>query len=213
MVLDEEDFDTDEEGWERAAVAIGQEIRDWSHNVLEVPSQEHGGLPPCPFARRAWLHDNVMVHVTQDLGAVSEIKALYPPTSQTMHIVAWTEYEAMSVKEFDDWIEDQNKNHFGVWIMGFHPDAEEDETISEYEGLGADDYAILLVQSYEHLVTASDRLLRSLYYRRYSLDDMNHIHDRKEKFNAWNEKVNAKAYEQAEEFYTEERLHGKGQDH
>lgn len=150
-----------------------------------------------------------MVHVTQDLEAVAEIKALFPPTSDIMHVVAWTGFEDMTVEEFDAWINNQNENHFGVWVIGFHPEAEEDEAISEYEGLGADDYAILLVQSYEHLVAASDRLLRSPYYQRYSPDDMKQIQYRKEKFNAWNEKVNAKAYEQTEEHYTEERLHGK----
>lgn len=199
----------DEDEWDRQAVAIGQEIRDWSDSVLERASPEYGGLAPCPFARRAWNRDHVMVHVTQELGAVAEIKALYPPNSEIMHVVAWTGFEDMTVEEFDAWINNQNENHFGVWVIGFHPDAEEDEAISEYEGLGADDYAILLVQSYEHLVAASDRLLRSPYYQRYSPDDMKHIQYRKEKFNAWNEKVNAKAYKQTEEHYTEERLHGK----
>lgn len=199
----------DEDEWDRQAVAIGQEIRDWSDSVLERASPEYGGMAPCPFARRAWNRDHVMVHVTQDLEAVAEIKALFPPTSDIMHVVAWTGFEDMTVEEFDAWINNQNENHFGVWVIGFHPEAEEDEAISEYEGLGADDYAILLVQSYEHLVAASDRLLRSPYYQRYSPDDMKQIQYRKEKFNAWNEKVNAKAYEQTEEHYTEERLHGK----
>ena len=196
--------------WEKNAVLISQEIRDWSEQVLEAPSDEHGGLAPCPFARMAWLKENVMIHVTQDIEAVIELKALYPPTSDTMHIVAWTGFGDMTTDQFAEWLNDQNQAHFGVWMTGFHPDAEEDETIPEYSGLGVDDYAIILMQSYEHLVSSSRRLLRTAYYRRYSPEDLSHINNRQEKFDAWNEKVNAKAYEHREEEALQDRTEGGG---
>ena len=197
-----EESDCSLDTWENTAVLICQEIRDWSERVLEVESAEHGGMPPCPFARQAWMRENVMIHVSQDLDAVLEMKALYPPTSEHMHIFAWTEAN-----------DNQIDIHFGVWISGFHPDAEEDETIPQYKGLGADDYAIILMQSYDHLVSASDRLLRTRYYRAYSLEDMRLIKKRKEKFDAWNEKINAKTYEHTEEEALQERLFGESKEH
>lgn len=199
--------------WEDSAVLICQEIRDWSEKILEVASAEHGGFPPCPFARQAWMRENVMVHVTPDLEAVIEMKALYPPTSDNMHIMAWTGASEMSPEEFYNWVDKQNVNHFGVWITGFHPDAEDDESIPEYNGIGADDYAIILMQSYEHLVSASNRLFRTGYYRAYTREDMNLIKDRKEKFDAWNEKINAKAYEHSEEEAVIKRLQGETKEH
>ena len=208
-----EESDCSLDTWENTAVLICQEIRDWSERVLEVESAEHGGMPPCPFARQAWMRENVMIHVSQDLDAVLEMKALYPPTSEHMHIFAWTEANEMSPEAFYKWIDNQNDTHFGVWITGFHPDAEEDETIPQYKGLGADDYAIILMQSYDHLVSASDRLLRTRYYRAYSLEDMRLIKKRKEKFDAWNEKINAKTYEHTEEEALQERLFGESKEH
>jgi len=196
------------DSWEKTAVLISQEIRDWSEQIIEIPSEEHGGLAPCPFARNAWLKENVMIHVTQDIEDIIELKALYPPTSDNMHIVAWTDYNELSVEEFGEWLHFQNIDHFGVWMTGFHPNAEGDETIPEYNGLGADDYAIILMQSYEHLVSSSRRLLRTPYYRRYSPEDLKHISERQEKFDAWNEKVNAKAYEQGEEEALQKRVEG-----
>ena len=199
--------------WENDAVLICNEIRDWSEKILEVPSEDHGGLPPCPFARQAWMQENIMVHVTPELEAVIEMKALYPPTSDTMHILAWTEAQELTTEQFYLWIDLQNRNHFGVWLTGFHPDAEEDENIPEYKGLGADDYAIILMQSYKHLVGASKRLLRTRYYRSYSPEDMTIIRNRMEKFDAWNEKVDAKAYEYTEEEALQGRLQGEGFEH
>jgi len=212
-------MDREEEGfsgmdtWEETAVLISQEIRDWSEQVLEAPSEEHGGLAPCPFARMAWLKENVMIHVTPDIEAVIELKALYPPTSDTMHVIAWTGFRDMTTDQFAEWLNDQNQAHFGVWMTGFHPDAEEDETIPQYSGLGADDYAIILMQSYEHLVSSSKRLLRTAYYQRYSPDDLGHINNRQEKFDAWNEKVNAKAFEYSEEEALQDRSEGNTFEH
>lgn len=207
MDWEEESFSS-MDTWEKTAVLISQEIRDWSEQVLEAPSDEHGGHAPCPFARMAWLKENVMVHVTPDLDSIVELKALYPPTSDTMHIIAWTNYDELTADEFGDWLGDQNRDHFGVWMTGFHPEAEDDETIPEYSGLGVDDYAIILMQSYEHLVSSSRRLLRTAYYRRYSPEDLKHIKRRQEKFDAWNEKVNAKAYEHGEEEALQKRSEG-----
>ena len=153
--------------WEDSAVLICQEIRDWSEKILEVasPSTADFLLPVRQTSMDERERDG---HVTPDLEAVIEMKALYPPTSDNMHIMAWTGANEMSPEEFYNWVDKQNVNHFGVWITGFHPDAEDDESIPEYNGIGADDYAIILVQSYEHLVSASNRLFRTGYYRAYT---------------------------------------------
>lgn len=201
------------DAWEETAVLIAQELRDWSEKILEVPADTFGGLPPCPFARKAWMDENVMVHVTQDISSVVEIKACFPPTEDLMHIIALTDYDDMTADEFDQWIEDQNKAHFGVWIMGFHPDADVDPLTPEYEGLGVDDYAIIVMQSLDHLVSASEILRRTPYYANFPADDMAYINKRKETFNAWDEKVNAKAYREQEEVFLAQRINDEEVDH
>ena len=38
---------------------IEADIRNWSKNFLEVPSDKLNGLPPCPYAKDAWLKNKV----------------------------------------------------------------------------------------------------------------------------------------------------------
>jgi hypothetical protein len=201
------------DAWEEAAVLIAQEIRDWSERVLEVPTATYGELPPCPFARAAWMREHVMVHVCSSLDAAIEVKACFPPTEELTHVIAVVDWEQYTVEEFNAWIDDQNKSHFGVWMMGFHPEAADDELTPEYEGLGADDYAIVIVQSLEHLVRASDDLRKTGYYHRYPASDLEYINQRRETFYAWDEKVNAKAYREQEERLLQERIANQENEH
>ena len=201
------------DAWEETAVLIAQEIRDWSEQILEVPSDTFGGLPPCPYARQAWMNENVMIHVSQHLDSVLEIKACFPPTDELMHVIAFTDWESITPEEFNAWLDEQNKQHFGVWLMGFHPEAEEDPLTPEYEGLGADDYAIIVMQSLDHLVLASEQLRKTAYYDKFPADDMSYINSRRETFNAWDEKVNAKAYREQEELFLAHRIQDQEVDH
>lgn len=199
--------------WEESAVLIAQEIQEWSERVVEQGHPLFGGMPMCPFARKAWTQGHVMVHVTQDIQTVVELKATFPPTSELIHVVAWTGWDEMSPEEFSDWIDHQNRNHFNIWIMGFHPETEADERLPEFDGNGADDYALLLVQSYRHLVAGSDMLRKTRYYENYTPDDLKVLQARQENFYAWDKKVDAKAFAAAEEQALTARISGEEQDH
>ena len=172
-----------------SALQIWKEIRLWSDEVLEVPCLEFANLPPCPFARTAWLKNNVVVHVTSELADVVDIKSAIHKDHEQLHLFAWTDYWQMTDGEFNYWIEEQNQNHFGVWLMGFHPNATENPLTPEFEGLIEDDYAIVLVQSLNKLVEASETLRKTKYYEKFPSTDMQYIHKRKEIYDAWNEKA------------------------
>ena len=201
------------EAWEESSVLIAQEIQLWFETVLEKASPLFGGLPPCPYARQAWLRNVVMIHVTPDIDTIAEIKAFHPPTDDLLHVVAWTNYDDMTPAQFDAWVDAQNKNHFGVWIMGFHPESDEDPLTPEFEGLGADDYAIILVQSYTHLIEASERLRTTQYYANFPDEDIEYLTKRKETYDAWNEKVDAKAQASREEEALQRRIEGTEAEH
>ena len=172
-----------------SAIQICNEIRLWSDEVLEVPCFGFANLPPCPFARAAWLKNNVVVHVTSDIGDVIEVKSVIPKNHEQLHLFAWTDYDQMTAEEFNCWLEEQNQNHFGVWLMGFHPNATENPLTPEFEGLIEDDYAIILVQSLNKLVEASETLKKTRYYEKFPAEDMQYINRRKEVYDAWNEKA------------------------
>lgn len=172
-----------------SAVQIWNEIRLWSDEVLEVPCAGFANLPPCPFARMAWLKNNVVVHVTYELGDVVDVKSVMDAKDERLHLFAWVNHWEMTADQFNYWIEEQNQNHFGVWLMGFHPNATENPLTPEFEGLIEDDYAIILVQSLKELVEASESLRKTRYYEKFPAEDMQYINRRKEVYDAWNEKA------------------------
>ena len=171
------------------ASLVAHEIERWSEEAVQIPQKQLGGLPACPFARAAWARDSVAVHVLWDLEMVTMLKSSINPSSDFVHVCAWLGYEDMSSEQFDAWVEEQNKNHFGVWIMGFHPDAEVNPIAPEFEGIVDEEYAIILVQSLEHLVKASNKLKETKYYNSFNKKDLDYVNKRKEIYNAWYEKV------------------------
>ncbi len=42
---------------------IIEDVRLWSKHFLEVPNVHLGGVPACPFAKKAWADDKVWVAV------------------------------------------------------------------------------------------------------------------------------------------------------
>ncbi len=156
---------------------IAEEIRDWSEKVLEIPSDEFNGLPPCPYAKKAWLKDKVRMHVISDIKDCKQIKNRCPD-DDSVDVIAWIGYEQMSAEEFDNWMDEENEKPEGIWIVGFHPDHPMDESLEEYEGLGAPEYGLILIQSHRHLAKSSKSIYRKGYYSNYPKEDINHIKKR-----------------------------------
>ena len=86
---------------------IKEEIRCWSKEVLEVPSENFEQLPPCPYAKQAWKKDKVKIHVTDDLSLATRIKKNNPPVDDKVEVIAWTDWNDMSADEFDKWVDDK----------------------------------------------------------------------------------------------------------
>lgn len=156
---------------------IKEEIKDWSAKILEVPSSEFGGLAPCPYAKQAWSKDKVRFKVIHNLNECSDIKTNCPD-DDSVDVVAWLGYQNTPVDEFDNWIDEQNDNHNGIWTIGFHPDHPEDESLEEYEGNGAPEYGLILIQSLAHLAKSSEAIFKKGYYDKYSKQDIDHIKER-----------------------------------
>tara|TARA_R100001015_G_C4602568_1_gene157542 strand:- start:59 stop:559 length:501 start_codon:yes stop_codon:yes gene_type:complete len=157
---------------------IRKEIKSWSSEVLEKPSDNFAGLPPCPYAKRAWSENKVFLHVTPDLETALRIKNDDVISKGEVKVVAWTGWESMSAEQFDEWIDAQNASHKGTWMIGFHPEHPVDELQDEFEGNDAPEYALILIQPLADLSEASKRILSKGYYQRYSMEDMNHVIER-----------------------------------
>ena len=82
-------------------------------------------------------------------------------------------------------MDEQNKNHFGNWLMGMHP---KDPTakLPVWKSLNMDDWGIILVQSLSELDIASSVLLNSKYY--HGIGNPEDLIKRRSEAHAWNEK-------------------------
>ena len=206
---DEDDIDG-LDAWDEAAVLIAKEIELWSSTLLETPSAQYGDLPPCPYARASWTRHSVLIHVTHSLDSVPEIKAFNPPTRDAVHIVAWTDYAHMTPHALRAWVAHQNDNNFGVWMHGLHPKSRPKPDMPPYYPPGADDYVILIMQSFSHLMEASNRLLcKTDYYKRYPVESMGLVLKRRDIYDAWKSKVSPTIWEAREENALQDRAAGE----
>jgi hypothetical protein len=53
-----------------------------------------------------------------------------------------------------------------------------DESLEEFEGNGAPDYGLILIQSLKHLSKSSESIFKKGYYNNYSQQDKEHIKER-----------------------------------
>jgi len=156
--------------------SVPLEIRAWSRHCLETPNEHFAGLPACPYAQAAWERGEVSVIITDRIGRVSEIKRELPPQGRQTYVIAWTAPEQMSAEQFDDWIAQQNEEPDGIWLMGAHPDAKDDDRIPALPDIYCDEeYAIILMQRLSVVAQASAALGGTRYYDGYSSDEIAEI--------------------------------------
>ena len=154
---------------------IKKELVSWSRDILEKPSDSFNGFAPCPYAKQAWEAKKVDMVVTDDLSVIDRIKSQNPPKGDEVKLIAWTGWESMTDEQFENWMEKENENHNGIWLIGFHPETEEDEQLDEYVYSDAPDYALILVQPLKHLQNTSKSLMRRGYYDLHSSEEVKQV--------------------------------------
>ena len=155
---------------------IASEIRQWSAEALEKPSAFFNGLPPCPYARQAWLDSRVAILFKYE----SNYQVVYSCLSQfddqfDVAIIV----DMANDKEPDEfhayW---EGLNEFisqgafidrDLWVMGFHPDDEPSDFVEEidFEPETSVRYAVIFVQRLSKLQEAADKLNKKGYYAVY----------------------------------------------
>ena len=176
--------------------ALVHRIWEWIVHDLSSRSPEFNDLPPCPFARRALLSNRIIFHMSKDHTVAVDIKSVGDLEGFT-HVLIWINPKSLSPRKFRSWIDTQNKNHFGNWIMGMHP-ADPLAKKSVWKSLNMDDWGIVLVQSLTDLDTASAVLMGTPYY--HGIEDASDLIERRMAANAWDEKgFKEKASDEEEE--------------
>ena len=158
---------------------IIDDVRLWSKHFLEVPNLHLGGVPACPFAKKAWLDKKVWVTVKPKYSSykkelnsclknldfsISEILIFCDPyfsySPNELH---------MATEDFNEWY---NRKDF--YFMSFHPSNPATEEEQKFlvspnndTNLSGPDYkySMMLVQKFSQLQEASDKLHKQGYYK------------------------------------------------
>jgi len=163
----------------RKAKTVTEDIISWSKDFIELPNKHLGGVPACPFAKKARLNDRVRI---------LEINNSYQLLETIIH-------ECETIKDLDKQIiiigcddlfitaEELNNyihalNHVfvpkDVYLMCFHPeDEEEDEPVTfleDTEWHPDNEFLMVLIQPFEELEKASANLERIGFYRSWPRD-------------------------------------------
>ena len=49
-----------------------KDVRKWSEHFLEIPNKHLGGFPACPFAKKTWKDNKVLVEVKEKINGIKQ---------------------------------------------------------------------------------------------------------------------------------------------
>ena len=160
---------------------IIEDVRLWSKNFLEVSNVHLGGVPACPFAKKAWADNKVWIavktkHSTYKKELNDCIKNL--DFSKKDILIFCDPYYSYSPDELHLATEDYNEwyNRKDIYFMSFHPSNpatvdEQEFLVSPTDEIGETPdypdykYSMMLVQKFSQLQQASDKLHKQGYYK------------------------------------------------
>lgn len=155
---------------------ICQEIMAWSDHTLQKPNPYYAGLPPCPFAQKAWEDEKVILLFKYD----TNMQVLYSTISQWEETFDLAIIVDMAFQKdpdvFHDYLEMLNDAisdgvfiDRDIWLMGFHPHDDPNDFIddSSFMQMVEDEYAMIFVQRLSKVQESADKLAKKGYYDNY----------------------------------------------
>jgi len=153
---------------------IEADIRKWSHEFLEVPNAKLNGLPPCPYAKQAWLDNKVIFSINTGLDGLAKEVADFE--SHEYDIVVWANEVLPDIHYLDGWCDGVNQAMSiagkDMHLMVFHPDYDAEEAGLDFlveDGVVDHNllYCMVFVQRLSTLDDAALSLEKSGYYKHF----------------------------------------------
>ena len=170
---------------------ICEEIRQWSKHALEIPNKNYNNLPSCPYAKSAWKNKKVgfalktnenydiihclinKFHDSKDLIIVID---LCYENNETFH---------NNLNNLNTLIHHNKFNQKDIWLMGFHPNDDENELIDDgsFEEIVSEEYSLIFVQRLSKLQESANKLKKLGYYDNYyNSYDVEDIYEQRENY-------------------------------
>jgi len=162
---------------------IIDDVRLWSKHFLEVPNLHLGGVPACPFAKKAWSDNKVWIAVkTKNSTYKKELNDCLKNLDFTKKeiLIFCDPYYSYTSDDLHQATEDYNHwyNKKDIYFMSFHP--QNPATVEEQEFLVSPTqeldvstsypehkYSMMLIQKFSQLQQASDKLKKQGYYNQW----------------------------------------------
>jgi hypothetical protein len=158
---------------------ITDDVRKWSEEFLEIPNKHLGGFSACPFAKKTWNDNKVIIEVKRKYKQYkAELNSHIKQLDFKVHeiLIFCDPYFNYSLDEYQEIIDSYNKwyNKKDIFFMGFHPKNPANEEEQEFLVTPTGEmpmvesdlaYSMMLIQKFSQLQEASDKLHRQGYYK------------------------------------------------
>ena len=153
---------------------VEADIRKWSHDFLEIPNVKLNGLPPCPYARKAWAENKVTFSINTGLEGLRV--AIEEFDTHDYDIVVWASEELPDMNYLDGLCDGINEALSiagkDMHLMVFHPDFDASDAgldFLEDNGVTSDEleYCMVFIQLLSVLDDAALSLEKSGYYKHF----------------------------------------------
>ena len=152
-----------------------EDMENWILNYLDVPSEHYNDLKPCPFAKKAWLNDEVKVVLGEEEEVLYEIDN-------------WDDQHSLIAVVFEDWegaenwSEELNKTlcKKDLYLMTYEPSEQEEEGDPALDAIEwqVDEFGWVFIQRLSEVCKYSNLLQTQGYYKDTSVDFINYKNQR-----------------------------------
>lgn len=157
-------------------MSIADDLQSWSREVLEVASPYLNGLPPCPYAKKAWAENQVAVIECENIysAALQACSSFYEFDKE---LVVVASYYMPEIEDLQGFVDTLNDVFASTHCMPFHPDYDAEDAGLEFlmgndwESKADNLYCMVFIQDLRAVVSASDKLERLGYYAAYPPDE------------------------------------------
>jgi hypothetical protein len=133
------------------------DIENWIMNVLSKPEKVFANLPPCPFAKKAWMENKVDVLTFTSLEQMEM-------HLQNLKEVMIFRFENISAEELENISKEYNNKYPNLLFLEEHPDL-----VECFDGLVTNQGTpMLIVQDRKELEDARKQLEKTGYYDNWS---------------------------------------------
>jgi len=133
------------------------DIENWILKVLSKPEKVFANLPPCPFAKKAWMENQV------DVKEFTSFEQMEEDFKQLKEVMIFR-FGSISAEDLENIAKEYNEKYPNLLFLEEHPDL-----VECFDGLVTNQgTAMLIVQDRKELEDARKQLQRTGYYDNWS---------------------------------------------